>query len=76
VVTDGFYEWRKPDKQPFAICVKDDLTVMAGPWSVWRSPAGEKIPTCTILTTDANEAIAPLHDRMPVTLPETTWPAG
>jgi putative SOS response-associated peptidase YedK len=30
VVTDGFYEWRKTDKQPFAICTKDDLTIMAG----------------------------------------------
>ena len=75
VVTDGFYEWRKPDKQPFAVCVKDDLTVMAGLWSVWRSPAGEKIPTCTIITTDANEAVAPIHDRMPVILPEASWPA-
>lgn len=75
VVTDGFYEWRKSDKQPFAICVKNDLMVMAGLWSVWRSPAGEKIPTCTIITTDANEAIAPLRDRMPAILPEDAWPA-
>jgi putative SOS response-associated peptidase YedK len=75
VVTDGFYEWRKSDKQPFAICVKDDLTVMAGLWSVWRSPTGEKIPTCTIITTDANELVAPLHDRMPVILQEKDWPA-
>jgi putative SOS response-associated peptidase YedK len=75
VVTDGFYEWRKSDKQPFAICVKGDLTIMAGLWSVWRSPAGEKIPTCTVITTDANELVAPLHDRMPVILPEATWPA-
>jgi putative SOS response-associated peptidase YedK len=75
VVTDGFYEWRKSDKQPFAICTKDDLTVMAGLWSVWWSPAGEKIPTCTIITTGANELVAPLHDRMPVILPEENWPA-
>jgi putative SOS response-associated peptidase YedK len=45
---------------------------MAGLWSVWRSPAGEKIPTCTIITTDANKAIAPLHDRMPVVLHAAT----
>jgi putative SOS response-associated peptidase YedK len=75
VVTDAFYEWRKSDKQPFAICTKDDLTVMAGLWSVWWSPAGEKVPTCTIITTDANELVATLHDRMPVILPEPTWPA-
>jgi putative SOS response-associated peptidase YedK len=75
VVTDGFYEWRKYDKQPFAVCVKDDLTIMAGLWSTWWSPAGEKVPTCTIITTDANEAVAQLHDRMPVILPDETWPA-
>jgi putative SOS response-associated peptidase YedK len=75
VVTDGFYEWRKSDKQPFAVCVKDDLTIMAGLWSIWWSPAGEKVPTCTIITTDANEAVAQLHDRMPVILPDETWPA-
>ena len=75
VVTDGFYEWRKSDKQPFAICVKNDLTIMAGLWSTWRSPAGEKVPTCTIITTDANVALALLHDRMPAILPEDAWPA-
>jgi putative SOS response-associated peptidase YedK len=75
VVTYGFYEWRKRDKQPFAICTKDDLTVMAGLWSAWRSPTGEKVPTCTVITTEANERIAPIHDRMPVILPERHWPA-
>jgi len=55
--------------------VKDDLTIMAGLWSTWWSPAGEKVPTCTIITTDANEAVAQLHDRMPVILPDETWPA-
>ena len=44
VVTDGFYEWRKSDKQPFAICVKDDLTVLAGLWSVWWSPRRREGP--------------------------------
>ena len=75
VVTDGFYEWRKSDKQPFAVCTKGDLTVMAGLWSVWRSPQGEKVPTCTIITTDANKILAPIHDRMPVILREDEWPA-
>jgi putative SOS response-associated peptidase YedK len=75
VVTDGFYEWRKSDKQPFAICTKDDLTVMAGLWSAWWAPTGEKVPTCTVITTEANERIAPIHDRMPVILPERHWPA-
>ena len=75
VVTDGFYEWRRGDKQPFAIaCAKDALTVLAGLFEVWRSPAGERIKTCTVLTTDANSLIAPLHDRMPVILAEEHWP--
>jgi putative SOS response-associated peptidase YedK len=61
VVTDGFYEWRKGDKQPFAIGCAGDLTIMAGLWEKWRSPADEKINSCTIITTDANEVIGPLH---------------
>jgi len=77
VVTDGFYEWRKKgDKQPFAIArAEGQLTVMAGLWEEWTSPAGERIRSCTIITTTANELIAPLHDRMPVVLAEDDWPA-
>ena len=75
VVTDGFYEWRKGDKQPFAIACANDLTVMAGLWEKWHSPAGEKINSCTIITTNANEALAPLHDRIPVLLSPADWPA-
>jgi len=76
VITDGFYEWRKTDKQPFAIaCVEDALTVMAGLWDEWKSPEGEVITSCTIITTAANDLLAPLHDRMPVILSEADWPA-
>ena len=51
VVTDGFYEWRKGDKQPFAIArANKKLTVMAGLWEIWRSPADETIRSCTIIT--------------------------
>jgi putative SOS response-associated peptidase YedK len=48
---------------------------MAGLWSAGRSPTGEKVPTCTVITTEANERIASIHDRMPVILPERHWPA-
>ena len=76
VVTDGFYEWRKSDKQPFAIgCLEGALTVMAGLWDEWKSPQGEIITSCTIITTSANDLLAPIHDRMPVILAETDWPA-
>jgi putative SOS response-associated peptidase YedK len=75
VVTDGFYEWRRGDKQPFAIaCTKNRLTVMAGLFETWRSPGGERIKTCTVITTDANALLASLHDRMPVLLDEKDWP--
>jgi putative SOS response-associated peptidase YedK len=74
-VTDGFYEWRKGDKQPFAIaCTRGRLTVLAGLFENWRSPAGETIRTCTVLTTEANALLSPLHDRMPVVLAEKDWP--
>ncbi len=74
VVTDGFYEWRKSDKQPFAIGMADDgLMVMAGLWDLWTSPQGEKIKSCTVITCEANEAVGALHDRMPVILAEKDW---
>jgi putative SOS response-associated peptidase YedK len=76
VVTDGFYEWRRGDKQPFAIARADaPFTVMAGLWEEWKSPAGERIRSCTIITTEANELLGALHDRMPVILAEQDWPA-
>jgi len=75
VVTNGFYEWRKSDKQPFAIGMADEeLMVMAGLWDEWVSPAGEKIKSCTVITTEANDAVGALHDRMPVILAEKDWP--
>jgi putative SOS response-associated peptidase YedK len=74
VVTDGFYEWRKSDKQPFAIACAGGLTIMAGLWEKWHSPAGEKLNSCTIITSDANEDIASLHNRMPVILAPDDWP--
>lgn len=74
VVTDGFYEWRKGDKQPFLIKRQAGLTLMAGLWEVWRSPDGEAISSCTVITTTANEAVATVHDRMPVILEPASWP--
>jgi putative SOS response-associated peptidase YedK len=75
VITDGFYEWRKGDRQPFAVGMTDGgLMVMAGLWETWISPDGEVIVSCTVITTEANGAITPLHDRMPVILAEQDWP--
>lgn len=71
IPASGFYEWqmRGKGKQPFFIRPAQDqgLLVFAGLFSRWEGPAGP-LPTCTILTTTPNEAMAPIHDRMPVIL--------
>ncbi len=78
VVTDGFYEWRKvgahPDHQPFAVAMRQSrLMVMAGLWENWQAPTGETLRTVTIVTTDADAALAPIHARMPVILAKADW---
>ena len=72
IPADGFYEW-KPEgkgKQPYLIRRKDRKPfAFAGLWSTWKDPEREQpVETFTILTTDANGLIRPLHDRMPVIL--------
>jgi putative SOS response-associated peptidase YedK len=79
VVTDGFYEWKKLDpkgkeKQPYAIAMAGDTPmVMAGLWEKWKSPSGEEIQSCTILTCGPNKTVGELHNRMPVILAERDW---
>lgn len=68
VVADGFYEWKKTDgkKQPYYIRLKDDQPFgFAGLWERW-SRDGEEIQSCTIVTTEPNELMKPIHNRMPV----------
>ncbi len=69
---DGFYEWKKLDerrKQPYYIQAHGGgLFAIAGLWEHWSGPGGEEIDSCTLLTTDANQTMAPVHDRMPVIL--------
>ena len=75
----GFFEWKgEPGhKQPYAITAADQpLFAIAGLWESWQPKEGDPVETFTILTTDANDAIAPVHDRMPVILPADgieTW---
>ena len=67
---DGFYEWKQTPsggKQPIHIGMKDGAPfAFAGLFERWLSPAGEVLDTCTIVTTQSNALLAPLHDRMPV----------
>ncbi len=69
IIADGFYEWRKDGKvkRPFYIRLKTEKPFgFAGLYDKWRSPEGEEISTCTIITISANELLKPIHDRMPV----------
>jgi putative SOS response-associated peptidase YedK len=73
VISDGFYEWKPlagKHKQPYRIGLKgDDLFAFAGLWDTWTDKdTGEIVPTFTIITTDANSLVNPIHDRMPVLL--------
>ncbi len=71
IATDGFYEWKKTEsgKQPFCIRMSDDgVFAMAGLWERWSSPDGSQIDSCTVITTEPNELLAGIHNRMPVIL--------
>jgi putative SOS response-associated peptidase YedK len=71
VPADGFYEWRKEKtgKQPFRFTMADgEPFAMAGLWERWRRPEGGELQSFTIIVTDANALVAPVHDRMPVIL--------
>ncbi|MBL0386806.1 SOS response-associated peptidase [Tumebacillus sp. ITR2] len=71
IPADGFYEWQKSasGKQPMRILLKDrEIFTMAGLYDTWTSPEGEKLHTCTILTTKPNPLVSEIHDRMPVIL--------
>ena len=89
IPADGFYEWQRRggSRQPWLFGLRDGAPmIFAGLWERWtvpeaaaltgslaeRSP-GDAVETCTILTTAANEAVAPVHGRMPVILPPDAW---
>jgi len=87
IPADGFYEWetleselkRKP-KRPWFFRSRDGEPLgIAGLWEIWHDPkVGDDAPrirTCVIITTEANALVAPIHDRMPVLLPESSWDA-
>jgi putative SOS response-associated peptidase YedK len=78
VPADAFYEWQKLDaknKQPFAIAMKDGKPyAFAGLWEKWKDrKGGTELLTFTVITTDPNEVVQPMHDRMPVIIPERDY---
>jgi putative SOS response-associated peptidase YedK len=75
----GYYEWQGEgrEKTPYYIHPQDDQYIaFAGLYDVWQRPDGEDLYTFTIITTDADESMAKLHNRMPVILAralEAAW---
>lgn len=79
ILADGFYEWQKKDKKgpsvPYYFHLKDKKPfAFAGLWEFWQSAEGDALKSCTIITTEPNQCVAPVHDRMPVILnTRTAW---
>jgi putative SOS response-associated peptidase YedK len=82
IPASGFYEWTGAAKYrvPHAVTVEGrPLVAFAGLWEGWKDAAGARIETYTVITTEANAMIAPMHDRMPAILGEDdieTWISG
>lgn len=73
ILADGFYEWKtnpgKKTKIPYFIHMQDRKPfAFAGLWDSWESADGSSIKTCTIITTEPNDLMATIHNRMPVIL--------
>ena len=78
IPADGYYEWMKTDdgKQPYLIQRPDHgMLAMAGLWEINKKLGSDDQPlvSCTIITTDANQTTAKIHDRMPVFLKESDF---
>jgi len=71
VLADGFYEWRKEGKGkvPMRCTLRGgEPFSFAGLWDSWKKPAGGELFSFTIITTQANDLLRPIHERMPVIL--------
>ena len=79
IPADGFYEWKMEGKKkiPYSFSLKTGVPfVFAGLHEKWIAPDKKTVETCTIITTQANGVVEPIHDRMPVIVPreqERTW---
>jgi putative SOS response-associated peptidase YedK len=76
IPAEAFYEWKPGPggKQPYAIRMKSWAPfALAGVWDSWAAPDGSELETCSIIVTDANELLRPIHERMPVILAPALW---
>lgn len=77
IPVNSFYEWKREGtiRQPYRVVRRDGRPLaLAGLWAGWKDPAMDTVRrTCTIVTSRPNTAVADLHDRMPVIVPESAW---
>ncbi|MBC8509958.1 MAG: SOS response-associated peptidase [Chloroflexi bacterium] len=78
ILTSGFYEWQKQpgstSKIPYYIRLKSGKPfAFAGLWDRWNAPDGSEILSATIITTQPNDFVKPIHNRMPVILPPDAY---
>ncbi len=76
VPADGYYEWQNDGgrKQPWFLTSRDGGPLaMAGLYEVWSPPEGERLWTCTIITTAAPDELGEVHDRTPLLVPPEDW---
>ena len=78
ILADGFYEWQEipgsKSKQPIFIHLQDRRAfAFAGLWDLWHAPDASLIYSCTIITTQPNALVQPIHNRMPVILPASAY---
>jgi putative SOS response-associated peptidase YedK len=74
VPASSFFEWKKPERQPFAIALGNKGPMaFAGLWDERRQPDGKRMRSATIITCTPNTLLAPIHNRMPAILGEEDW---
>ncbi|TFF89755.1 MAG: SOS response-associated peptidase [Promethearchaeota archaeon] len=77
IPTDGFYEWKKQKKggkQPYFVHMKDEQPfALGGIWDLWKNPDGQNIESFSILTTEPNEVVKPIHKRMPLIIKQEEY---
>jgi putative SOS response-associated peptidase YedK len=79
IPADGFYEWKQDGKMKTPLCftMRDDsVFAFAGIWERWKSPEGQVVETCSVITTTPNALLRDVHDRMPVILLDDTMSYG
>ena len=68
IPASGFFEWHTQTREPYYFSPKEGFFSFAGLWDKWTSPDGSELLSCTIITTEGNQTLKPIHDRMPVIL--------